>query len=183
MAFFVRIGHGVDHDDVGDRAVGDETLLAVDDVRVALAHRPGLHAEQVGTGVRLGGAERGQQFRFAGEPAQKAFLQLRTAAVDDRQHAVGLGDQQQGRRGAGLGDFFQDHGQGRDRHAGAAVLFRQQGIEQAELGKQVPGMFRKRRCLVEFLGQRRNFPGHDVAHHIDCQSLFFSQMFHRCTSL
>src|SRR5215218_7586135 len=54
------VGLGVDRVVVGVRAVGDEALRAVDDVLVTLLDGRRLHAGDVGAGVRLGQAERGE---------------------------------------------------------------------------------------------------------------------------
>ena len=56
----VGVGDGEDGVDVGLAAVGDPLLGAVDDVVVAVLDRAGLHARDVGAGVGLGQAERGQ---------------------------------------------------------------------------------------------------------------------------
>ena len=44
----VGVGHGHDDEEVGDRAVGREPLVAVDDPLVAVAHRRGLEQRRVG---------------------------------------------------------------------------------------------------------------------------------------
>src|SRR5206468_3259589 len=56
----VRVGLGVDGEEVGVAAVGDEALRAVEDVLVALLDGLRAHARDVGAGVGLGEAERGE---------------------------------------------------------------------------------------------------------------------------
>jgi hypothetical protein len=69
-----RVGLG-DHDDqVGQLAVGDERLLSIEDVRVAVAHRGGTHPGQVGAGARL--AHRDGRDQVAGAEAGQPALAL-----------------------------------------------------------------------------------------------------------
>ena len=74
----VGIGHGEDGDQVGDRAVGDEALAAVEQVVVAVT--PGAHpnAGHVAAGARLGQAEGGDPLP-AGQAREVARLLLLAA--------------------------------------------------------------------------------------------------------
>src|SRR3546814_3893678 len=56
-----RIGLRDDDEKVGVLAVGDEGLLAGDDILVAVAHRAGLHALEVAAGTGLGHADRSEE--------------------------------------------------------------------------------------------------------------------------
>ena len=72
-----------DHDDqVGGLAVGDEGLLAVDDVAVALPARGGPHALQVGAGAGLGHGDGADQSRRAPSRAASALLLLGAVVQD-----------------------------------------------------------------------------------------------------
>ena len=55
-----RIGLGEHHVDVGNGAVGDEGLRAVQNVLVTVEHRRGAHGRHVRSGVGLGEAEGGE---------------------------------------------------------------------------------------------------------------------------
>src|SRR3546814_917362 len=57
-----RIGLGGKHDHAGMLAVGDEGCRAVEDEAITVRRRAGLHALQVGTGARLGHADRADAF-------------------------------------------------------------------------------------------------------------------------
>ena len=72
-----------DHDDqVGGLAVGDERLLAVDDVVVALLPRGGAHGLQVGPGAGFGHRDGTDPFA-ARELWQPALLLLLGAVIED----------------------------------------------------------------------------------------------------
>ena len=88
--------------EVGDVAVGDEGLAAVDDDVVAVRREARRHAGGVRAGVRLGDGERAEP--AFGDARQQALLLLLGAEVDQRLHAVEVGGADDAGRGAGLGD-------------------------------------------------------------------------------
>src|SRR5690606_40138853 len=70
-------GRGLRHhdDQVGQVAVGDERLLSVEDVRVAIAYGRGPHPGQVGPGAGLAHRDRGDELAGA-EPGQPPLALL-----------------------------------------------------------------------------------------------------------
>ena len=88
----LRVGLGEDGEVVGVGAVGDEALGAADHVLVALFHGLGLHAADVGAGVRLGQAKR-SQLRSFGEHPEVLLLRLLGAAEGDRGRGEAVGHQ------------------------------------------------------------------------------------------
>ncbi len=95
-----RIGLGGDYHHVGQQAVGDEHLGAVQLVVVALVHGGGAHAGQVGAGGRLG-HRHGEDDLAADDARQQPGLLLLVAVLGDvratqggvqRDHETGLVD-------------------------------------------------------------------------------------------
>ena len=78
----LRVGLGDDDDKIGMLAVGDEGLLAVDDILVAGHPRGRAHGLEVGAGARLGHGDGADQFagRHLRQPA--AFLLFRAVGQD-----------------------------------------------------------------------------------------------------
>src|SRR3546814_3428561 len=104
-------------------AVGDEGLRAVEDEAITVRRRAGLHALQVGTGARLGHADRADAFTTC--HLRQIFLLLRFAAeVQD----VWCGDIRMHRQvrcereKAHPRDFLDDDARERERRADAAVF-------------------------------------------------------------
>ncbi len=104
---------GEEQHDVGPGAVGDEHLAAVDDVVVAVAHRPGREVAGVGAGARLGEAE-AADVRAGGEPRQPLPLLLLAPPGRD-----GLGDEAEG-----------DRDDAAHRGVAAAELLRHQAVRE-----------------------------------------------------
>jgi hypothetical protein len=72
-----------DHDDeIGELAIGDEGLLPVDHIGVALPPRRGAHALQVGAGARLGHGDGADELALR-HPREPAPLLLLGAIVQD----------------------------------------------------------------------------------------------------
>ena len=93
----VRAGFGVrldeQRDEVGARAVGDERLLAVDDVVVAVALRDRLDAGDVAAGVGLAHAERDDLLAAERRLEELLDLLLRAEVADDRRRHVALDEE------------------------------------------------------------------------------------------
>ena len=152
------------HDDAGRPAgddVGDEQLLAVEDVVVAVEHGRGAQGGQVGAGGRLGQGEAGQglavrQFR------KKALLLLRRAegahGIHGADAAVDGGHA--GDHGVERGHARQEMGEARERRALAAVL---RVDEQAPVAGVAQLAQHRRRDLALLVQQRAGFamPPHD----------------------
>ena len=81
-------GAGEDHVEIGDAAVGDPGLLAVEDVAVAVARGGHVHVGDIGAGARLGQREGGD--RLAGARLLQPLLLLRRAEQADRAGAEPL---------------------------------------------------------------------------------------------
>ncbi|MNE34293.1 hypothetical protein D3C80_1280100 [compost metagenome] len=84
-----RVGLGDDDDEVGQLAVGDEGLGAVQDIVVARLDGGGLDALQVGAGARLGHGDGADQFARL-QARQPARLLLGRAVVPDVGHDDGV---------------------------------------------------------------------------------------------
>ena len=78
LLLLLRSGHGEDDDVIGHRAAGDPRLAPVDDVEIAVAHRPAAHRAGVRAGHRLG--ERVSADRLAGGDGAHVVLLLRLGA-------------------------------------------------------------------------------------------------------
>ena len=115
------IGLGEDHEEAGNRRVGDPGLGAVEDVLIALAHGRGEDAGHIGAGGRLGQAV-GRQLPAVGQPGQVALLLVVAAGQDDRpggevvEHDGGLD------AGAGPGQLLVDDALVQHAQTRAAVL-------------------------------------------------------------
>ena len=78
----IRIGLGIDDENIGVGTVGDPHLVAIENVATALVLRAQFHADHVGTGV--GFAHSQCTHVFAGDQRGQVlpFLLLRTIATD-----------------------------------------------------------------------------------------------------
>ena len=127
-----RVGLGGDDDEIGQLAVGDEGLLAVDDQLVALAQRRGADRLQVAAGAGLGHGDGGDHLAL-GHARQPGALLLLAAVVED----VGRDDvgvqAEAGRREHALGHLLDHHGAVEEVGAAAAVLLGHVGEQQARL--------------------------------------------------
>ena len=87
----VQVGFGVHHQSVGIRSVGDPHLGAVQHVAVALQVGTQFHADDVGTGIRLGHRQRADMFAGNEFGEIALFLRFGTVALDlvDAQVRVG----------------------------------------------------------------------------------------------
>ena len=101
-----RIGLGVDDQRVGDRAVGDPHLRAIEHVAVALAFGARRHRDDVGAGAGLGHRERADM--LAGDQlGQIARLLRRRAVAHDLVDAeIGVRAVGEADRGRGARDFL-----------------------------------------------------------------------------
>ena len=90
--------------ELGDVAVGDENLAALDDDRVAVRGKPRLHAGGVGSGGRLGDGQRAEP--SGGNAREQSLFLLRAADVDERLQSVESRGIDDAGRGAGLGNDF-----------------------------------------------------------------------------
>jgi hypothetical protein len=138
----VLVGLRVDRVPVGVRAVGDEALGAVDDVLVALLDGGGAHARDVGAGVGLGQAERGE-LGALGQHAEVLLLDL----VGPAQRHGGGGEAVAHQRGADAGaapaELLLDQTTGEVVEPGPAVLLGDVGVHEPHLPRLLDDVLRE----------------------------------------
>ena len=129
----VRIGYGLNKEEIGRGGAGDEHLGAVENPIVAVTDGPGLHhAAGVGAGLGLGLAE--GVIQIAVDGGIEVLLLLLRGARADHEH---------GHRGSGQVDdaavhFLLQHQMAQGAHAAAAVLLRnKRSIDAGLLGDVV----------------------------------------------
>ena len=133
----MRGGFRPDHEDVGDRRVGNPHLAAGQPVAVGHLFGAGLHAVGIGTGIRLGQAEAADP--LAGGELGQVFLALVLVAIGvDRIHhqrrlhrvhrAIAAIDALDLARHQAIGDVAR---------IGAAIFLRQRDTDQAEFAHLV----------------------------------------------
>ena len=118
---------------IGDAAVGDPGLLAVEDPGIAVAARGGAHAGGIGSEIGLGQAEAsdGLAALQGGEPL---LLLLLAAVGEDGVHDErALHGDEAAHAGIDALEFLHDEAVLGIAHAGAAVAF-EVGAEEAEVG-------------------------------------------------
>lgn len=124
---------GPDHEDVGDRAVGDPHLAAAQAIAAVDLLRPGDHRARVGTVVRLGQAEAADVFA-AGQLGQVLLPGGFVAEFMDRHHHQrGLHAHHRAIAGVDALDFASDQAIADVVEAAAAVGFGNGRAEQAGL--------------------------------------------------
>ncbi|MNH97719.1 hypothetical protein D3C73_504250 [compost metagenome] len=133
-----RVGLAHQQYQVGEVAVGDERLRAVDDVVVTIANGFGLDVLQVGAGARFGHGD--CRYHFPGGHFRQPTLFLLFAGVAQQvmraDRTVHVGAQAGGN---GAGQFVADDCVVRMAAAAAAVLFRNRRAEHAHLAGLQPG--------------------------------------------
>jgi hypothetical protein len=158
----VGVGDGEDHVEVRDAEVRDPVLGAVDDPRVAVAHRARAHAARVRAGVGLGERE-GRGPLAAGALGQEPLLELVAAEEPDRQRPELLDHEHERARGARLCDLLDRDVQHQRAGSGAAVLGLERQAEEVVLREQLAQVLRVFAFVVD-LGRARRHPlGHDLA--------------------
>ncbi len=128
----LRRGLGVDQQHVGDRAVGDVDLGAVEDVVVALTVRAGAHgAQRIRAGAGFGQAERAD-FRAVAQAGQVlAALRLVGVAEDVVDAQVIVRRPRQGDGGVPAREGLADQTRAEQVHARATMLGRHGGPHEA----------------------------------------------------
>ncbi len=132
-----RVGLGHHADETRVLAVGDEGLLAVDDVLVAVEFRGRSHGLQIGAGAGLGHGDRGDELA-GGELRQPLFLLLFRAVMQEiRCHDAAVhGVAPAGDARADL--FLDQHLLVRERAARAAVSLGDHRAEKTRRARLVP---------------------------------------------
>ncbi len=144
----VRVGLGVDRVPVGVRAVGDEALLAVEDVLVALLDGARAHRRDVGAGARLGEAE-GGELRLGGQLAEELGLDLVGAAEADRRGGEAVGAERGLDAGAAPGQLLLDDAAVEVAQPRPAVLLGHVGVHETDLVGLLDDLLRPGAVLVE----------------------------------
>ena len=116
----LRIGVGVDHEEAGVVAVGDELLAAVDHPFAVLLHRARLHRgfrhvvgqPAVGGAARLGQAMREQKLRVVDQPLEPFFLQMPRRQVAQQHRDLPVLHQLVGEPGIAARDLLGDQREG-----------------------------------------------------------------------
>ena len=167
--------------EVGDAAVGDELLGAVQDVVLAVGGEGGGRrgSQGVAAGARLGQAVGGNP--FAGDDLVEIFFFLRLGPViDQRQRAdAGMGRVGDG-EGPGLGELF------RRQHAGGLVQFQPavflRGIDhqQPQLAALFHQLNRQRQIvMLDLLAMRENFIQDELFGRVADLSLLIGEILRR----
>src|SRR5205085_11712423 len=153
---------GEDDGHLRDAAVRDVTLLAAEDVRVAVAACGGAHRLQVRARVRLGEGDRRQTAVLGGEPRQPALALLLGAETEQRPDGEDRRLDRRGEAGAPPRELFRDQRRGDRVDAAAAVLARDRvrgepgaGRLREQLGRKLlPRRDRPELALGELVGER-----------------------------
>src|SRR5204862_821793 len=141
------VGLGVDRVPVGVAAVGDEALRAVEDPAVALADGVGVHARDVGSGVRLGEAEGGQS-RLLAQAAEVLALELVGAAEHERRGGQAVAGDRRADARAPPPELLLDETAVEVARARSPVLLGDVGVHDPELPRLLENLLRPRSALV-----------------------------------
>src|SRR5215467_4700278 len=162
------------HRDVGDRAVGDPELRAVEDVAVALALRPRLHPARVGAVVGLGETETAHLLaaRHRGQPP--VLLRLGAIGVDRVHHQAALHRRPRAQPGVAALELLHDQPVGNVAEPRAAVAL-ERGAEHTELAELRDELDRKRAGTMVIGDQREELRLHPVADRVADHPVFFGQ--------
>ncbi|MHC2805497.1 hypothetical protein ACVMII_005243 [Bradyrhizobium diazoefficiens] len=159
-AFRTGFARARDHDDeIGGLAIGDESLLAVDDVGIALLLRRGLHGLEVIAGAGLGHGD-GADHLAARHLRQPALLLLLRAVIEDvvRDDGAVHGDAGRQLRHRAL-EIIQHGGVIGEGCAQPAIFLRHARQERAHLAEPAPGEAVHHLLLAPFFGMRRQVLG------------------------
>ncbi|MNY11089.1 hypothetical protein D3C86_1440980 [compost metagenome] len=158
-----RVGLADHHHEVGQEAVADEGLAAVDDVLVALAH--GGRAQRLHVGAAAGLGDGHGQDLLAGADAGQPLLLLLVGAQarDVGRHDVRV-QPERGAAHAGVGQLFSHDGRVTEVAAAAAVLGGQRDAQQAFLAGLAPDLARDHAGLVPCFLVGHAFALHEAAH-------------------
>ncbi|MNO43811.1 hypothetical protein D3C76_340400 [compost metagenome] len=133
-----RVGLAHHDDQVGDQAMADEGLAAVDHVLVAIAHGGGAHGLEVAAGARLGHGDGQDQLAGTGTRQPSLFLLFIAAAGDVRGDDIGM-HAEIGTTDTGLGEGFVEHRAMAEIATTTAVFARQGDAQQAFAAGLEPG--------------------------------------------
>ena len=146
------VGLGVDHQRVGERAVGDPHLGAVENVAVALLVGAGAHRHHVGARPRLRHRQRADVFARDQLGQVFALLGLGAVAAELVDAEIGMGAVGQAHRRARARDLFHRHAMGEIAEPRPAVLLLDGDAMQAERAHLRPQVARKCVAAVDLVG-------------------------------
>jgi hypothetical protein len=157
------VGDRHDHGHIGEAAVGDERLRAVEDPGVPVLHRGGPGTAGIRPGAVLGETPRAHE--LAGGELGQVLLLLFFGAGEENvargKRVVGGGGKRHPRVHAGQ---FLDHDRVVDgRHAGPAVFLGKHHREQAKFAEFGEDLAREFLLLIPFAGMRLEFLQGEVA--------------------
>ncbi len=134
-ADLVVMGRGFrpDHENIGDRRVGNPRLGAVQPVAIGDLFRARFHAAGIGAGVGLGQAEAAHQLARRELRQIFPFLLLRAVGIDRIHHQRGLHAHHRAVAGIDPLDFARHQPIGDVARARAAILFRHGHAQQPKL--------------------------------------------------
>ena len=152
----VRVGLGVDHQDLGVRPVGDPHLRAVEDVAVAPAHRPRAHPHHVRARARLAHGERADM--LARDQLGQVAPALGGGAVqlDLVDAEVGVRAVAEPNRGRGPAHLLHRDAMLQIAEPAAAFLLVHGDAEKPEIAQPGPEVARELVANVDLLRPRRN---------------------------
>ncbi len=159
---FRGVGVGENEVPIGDAAVGNPHLAAVEHVIVAVAGRRGLNGPDVATSSGLGDTV-GSQMELARERAQPLALLL----VGPRDDHGALGERVRfhggADPGAAPGDFLRDQAALQDPEPESAVLRRDMGVHEPELPRLPADLHRILARLVVMAGLGNDLVSSELA--------------------
>src|SRR5260221_4701386 len=167
----VRVGLGVDHEDVGIRAVGDPHLAAVQDELAFAIFGAGFHRDDIRAGTGLGHRERADP--FAGDELRQVFALLGFGSVpaDLVDAQIGVRAVGQAHRSRGPADFLHRDDMCRITHHGAAVRLFHGDAEKSERAQLPPQIGGELVRAVDLGGARGDLSSSEAAHggtqHVD----------------
>ena len=152
LVLLLQVDAGEDQGDIRVGAVGDEDLVAVEDVVVAVAAGRGAYPGRIAAGARLGEGE-AAELPARGQGGEEFLLLLLGAELQQGVADQGVVDREDDPGGgADPADLLDDEAVGDRVHAGAAVLLRHRHSGEAELAGLIEKGARELAALVDLLG-------------------------------
>ena len=176
------VGHGEDHEHMGEARVGDEDLAAVEHPVVALVLGHRLLHGGVGARAGLGQAESAQPLA-GGQLGQVLLLLLLGAVLADGPGAQGgVGRHHHGGGGAVLGQLLAHADVVDIAQAGPAVLLGKGHAHHPHVRQLVPGLLGEPLFFVDLCSDRGDFLQAEVMQHVQYVLLIRGKMkIHGCS--
>ncbi len=159
------VGLGGQHQQIAELAVGDEDLLAIDHVIVAITDGARADGLQIAAGMGLGHAERADG--LAADHLRQPLLLLRLGAEgkDVGRNQIRV-DEKAGTAGADAPQFLEHDHIEQIVQAEAAVFFRHRATQQAFRAGLEPQVTRDDPVLLPLRMERNDFAFHEAAHRL-----------------